>query len=461
MECPSCCTNVFEHLINSHLDVCTLKVDSDKAIKPIEVESKRLEAKSTTSISETLNTLNAFSHMMQQAKKLSRVTTQQCHVNLDYTLSWFDTKVGLISYEAVAWSTTIQIRNNDDSKSQLILSTSIPEQQSPLRLVQRHSRLSVPVLKSILQKSVRRRRPLPATRVAMELIDKALGPFLRRMPIIILEDSTLHPDFSLLCWLMAAESKGYKVPLELISRVLQVVYEVSSCPWTDRVDDDGAIDHGNEIVIDNHVSAAAAAAVSLKCMAMRASYGGMKCDMEMLQKYCITWGKRFAVGKAPRHIIERLGGSACTTWMDVPELIHSKTRHLAIQHTTSMVQRRLLELQLRDLCVEGVDFHCSDVLEQLIKDDAFVSKSCDQLKFKEGLLVGTKGKEQLLVILKQCMWRYSSGINFRQSLLGDACVKEDDDDLKLVWQDLAAPRVHVLMMRYVTSRLATCGVNHG
>lgn len=67
--------------------------------------------------------------------------------------------------------------------------------------------LQVPVLKSILQKSVRRRRPLPAVRVAMELMDKAAGELLRRLPIIILEDSTLHRDIPLLVWAMVAESK--------------------------------------------------------------------------------------------------------------------------------------------------------------------------------------------------------------------------------------------------------------
>lgn len=63
------------------------------------------------------------------------------------------------------------------------------------------------MLKSILQKSIRRRQPLPAVRVAMELMDKALGELLRRLPIIILEDSMLHPDLPLLVWLMVAESK--------------------------------------------------------------------------------------------------------------------------------------------------------------------------------------------------------------------------------------------------------------
>jgi len=41
----------------------------------------------------------------------------------------------------------------------------------------------------------------------MELADKSLGDLLRRLPIINLEDSTLHPDFPFLVWLMVAESK--------------------------------------------------------------------------------------------------------------------------------------------------------------------------------------------------------------------------------------------------------------
>jgi hypothetical protein len=41
----------------------------------------------------------------------------------------------------------------------------------------------------------------------MELAEKSLGDLLRRLPIIMLEDSTLHPDFPFLVWLMVAESK--------------------------------------------------------------------------------------------------------------------------------------------------------------------------------------------------------------------------------------------------------------
>jgi hypothetical protein len=41
----------------------------------------------------------------------------------------------------------------------------------------------------------------------MELADKSFGDLIRRLPVIMLEDSFLHEDIGLLVWLMAAESK--------------------------------------------------------------------------------------------------------------------------------------------------------------------------------------------------------------------------------------------------------------
>ena len=462
--------------------------ECDETTKKMEPQKKREDPASKAAAAavgnepSSNNTRNAFAHMMQQSKKMNQSTAQQFHLNADYTLSWSDLTVGGFTPNnnnetVTCWSTTIQLRNKDDDKKiQLTLSSSIPEQQpssSPpvarRRLVQRHSRLSVPVLKSILQKLIRRRRPLPATRVAMELMDKALGEVLRRMPIIILEDSTLHPDFPLLCWLMAAESKNYKIPLELLSRVLQIVYDVSSCPWTDYhyldTDDDNTEDDFS-VVDDDDVRPEAR--MMLKCMDMRASYGGMKCDMKMLQRYRTIWGKRFRTTTTttttgtiiPPDVSKRLGGESAPTikWMDVPDFIHCKTRYQGIQHITSMMKEPLIRLQLQDLCVEGVDFHCSDVLDQLLKDDAFVSTSFDRLIGEKVLeTTGCSSKDQLMVILKRCMWKYSSGVNFRQPLLlgNNASTKDDDDSLKSFWQDLVAKRVKDFMTRYVTSRLAT------
>jgi hypothetical protein len=98
------------------------------------------------------------------------------------------------------------------------------------------------VLKSILQKSVRRRRLLRAVRVAIELIGEcwvtcyAGFPLSSRkiLPVVIQEDSSLHPDFGLFVWLMITYSKDYVLPPQLIIRVLQIIFEVAFCQWSAR-----------------------------------------------------------------------------------------------------------------------------------------------------------------------------------------------------------------------------------
>lgn len=58
----------------------------------------------------------------------------------------------------------------------------------------------------------------------MELADKSFDDLIRRLPIIILEDSFLHPDFDLLVWLMVANSK-----VRIYSCVIQnIAYHVST-----------------------------------------------------------------------------------------------------------------------------------------------------------------------------------------------------------------------------------------
>ena len=67
-----------------------------------------------------------------------------------------------------------------------------------------------PVLKSMLQKSVRRREPEKAARLAVRMMSSSLTDFLRRLPIICVEDVGLHPEFSCVVWLMVAVSRGYR-----------------------------------------------------------------------------------------------------------------------------------------------------------------------------------------------------------------------------------------------------------
>ena len=85
-------------------------------------------------------------------------------------------------------------------------------------------------LLSHLQKSVRRMDDIKAVQTAKHLIDLDCNSFLRRLPIIMLEDVTLHESISVIVWLMIASSKKYPIKIEMVKWLLGVVYYLSNEP---------------------------------------------------------------------------------------------------------------------------------------------------------------------------------------------------------------------------------------
>lgn len=99
------------------------------------------------------------------------------------------------------------------------------------------------LVKSMLQKSVRRRRFGSACRLAIELARMSTSELLRRLPIICVEDSLLHPAVPVIVWLMMAESKGYIPPPWLVDICVHTVHRTpsqdqthSAFPWSKDID---------------------------------------------------------------------------------------------------------------------------------------------------------------------------------------------------------------------------------
>ena len=61
----------------------------------------------------------------------------------------------------------------------------------------------------------------------MELADRSFSDLIRRLPIIILEDSFLHDDFDFLVWLMVAESKVRPQKTHACSTYLRFCYSLN------------------------------------------------------------------------------------------------------------------------------------------------------------------------------------------------------------------------------------------
>lgn len=433
-----------EQTSRGKLHTTTLRLPTVTPIKTIKVSTK------TSPVSTCgRNHVDAFSVMMRPSKRAVSVDNNgsRFHLNDDFSLTWTRVKEEFPP-SSIIWSASVQLRQE---KLLLTLSTSTFPDGRPT-LVKEHSCLSLSVLKSILQKAIRRRRPLPAVRTAMEIIDKNLGELLRRLPIIILEDSFLHPDIPLLVWLMAAESKGYQIPRKLITKVLQIVHEVASCPWSDCLTWSSNENRGNtEVTTVNSVSPKCE--LILRSISLRAKYGGMVGDVKMLKLYEKLWNHRFQELRfVPSNMLKQVGIPKTLDWGDLPLKLHERLQEQSKAPVSTLVHQGLFRLEFKDVCVEGVDFHCSSVLDQLISHQQLFH-SCIDFLSRDGLHIPGNQHEWLMEILRQCMWNYSSGVNHRRSFSGENVIKDDDTNMKCFWQELIAPMAQEYMKRYIKERL--------
>ncbi|MEW5312441.1 MAG: hypothetical protein WDW38_004075 [Sanguina aurantia] len=159
---------------------------------------------------------------------------------------------------------------------------------------------SVGVTKSALQKAVRLGRASCAVRLAAWLL-KA-GELLRRLPIVCLEDGWLHPSLPLIVWFMVAQSKGYTLGPLHTSAVLSFVHDLSlgglrdylpDAPMGPRVSLPTPLWHFEEADALLLPSGGVEESVLVKALILRAGYGGVAGDVEMLRGYARMWAARF------------------------------------------------------------------------------------------------------------------------------------------------------------------------
>eukprot|EP00977_Amphora_coffeiformis_P022058 scaffold10326_cov164-Amphora_coffeaeformis.AAC.4 len=414
-----------------------------------------------------------FAHMMAQSKKVFR-SKQEAECWFWYTEEGVSIQPTGFDTRMPVWTATIKLRDGPC----VHLATNLPPATTKRRYVQRHSRLSVPVLKSILQKSIRRRKPLPSVRVALELADKSLGDFLRRLPVIILEDSALHPDIGILVWLMMAQSKDYEPPSVSMEQVFRVVFEIASCQWQDHLESGEEkdlvpfsavttelekVDKADRITGPNRTRADLL--VCVWATMARASYGGMHGDVRMLHNFAALWFNRLQHQAIPRDSISvpsSLLQNSCS-WSEIPNLLHQRARG---QSTSSsglfldLVHSGIDFLRFNDISVEGVDLHCSAVIDQLLRDEELVQLSTDLLILSnESNFPSSSDEEQrerLSRVWKSCMWNYCSGINHRRPLLKFSRDNDGTGGTKKyehLWKSLAAAKALEFQQKYVRDRL--------
>jgi len=212
------------------------------------------------------------------------------------------------------------------------------------------------LLKSNLQKSVRRNMPQVALKTAYSMANISkpddnlfgLKELLRRFPIIQIEDTCLTKDFSRLVWLMIYVSKDGIPHKIFLNWLYHHIYFIASFGMKDLdICDERKLDLWNilqnKILNENQISA-------LFALKIRQQYGGMKCDQEMLNTFINLWYSRFTLG-AKGYILNLIEKSYCSL---ETILIHPS------------------HLEPNEILLEAIDHHCSNVCEYITKNSGLV-----------------------------------------------------------------------------------------
>ena len=137
---------------------------------------------------------------------------------------------------------------------------------------------SIPLLKSNLQKAIRRCENDIAIQSALAIIQEKPMEFLRRLPIIYIEDVCLLDSYPIVVWLMMAD-KDYTLTTTDVDILLNIVN--SLCHYKDYFDDREKI---NKKTLFSHESLQDYENChELLALYYRSEYGGMKGDMQMLK----------------------------------------------------------------------------------------------------------------------------------------------------------------------------------
>ncbi|RUS30067.1 hypothetical protein BC938DRAFT_479884, partial [Jimgerdemannia flammicorona] len=296
--------------------------------------------------------------------------------------------------------------------------------------------MNVPLLKSHLQKCARRQRGELAMRTAWEMMKiggsgkgggdrgkvDGMGELLRRLPIVIVEDVTLHAALPILVWLMAAHAKGFHLPLECVSWVLGFVRSVAEHPECDPPDNEeraSAVRVDSMEVKEGKYAGGEEARGLLYALALRRAFGGMK---EVLyggemgsfasnsSRSSVTVATLQSPLRPDAYIIHPgdlfMLTNALTTW-------HHRFLSTPYYPPPLLIPPRidpidpatLLPLQPEEWELVAVDKHCTNILD-------IIMDRCEHVRKAEW------SKEEVAGM----MWRFGGGLNVRSE-----CTNEEDE----------------------------------
>lgn len=290
------------------------------------------------------------------------------------------------------------------------ISNEIYDYEKYYRNYQLIGKKTLSLCKSNLQKCIRKKMTDEAIRTALAIYRYNPNELLRRLPIIMIEDTLPHPEFfGKLVWWMCAVSKGYKLTHNELKEIFNCIstmcesstYEVftSKLLGIDIIDD----------IIEKEIDK-----LSIKeqtfiwVLEIRKLYKGMKCDRDMLGYHQQLWLQRFLSQKSDDQ------KSKNTKWYD-----------------------RLIDQVLYDIDLSSIDdFNKDDILIESIDYHPypFIPK-----KIIEKIKNNYNDNDLNIPRIKLIIWMCRSRTNYRTPINMDTFVPITNDlnnDYKLIKKEL-------------------------
>lgn len=237
----------------------------------------------------------------------------------------------------------------------------------------------ISILKSQLQKCARRRQSELGIKTAtsMSKIEDysnhicqiGLFEMLRRITIIVIEDSVLLQDYGVLVWFQCALSKGFRAKRVSMIWILNIITKIMRFEWKDsmytiiKLDDTCIVKKIYESGVSNEYK------TLLYTIQLRNSFRGMQCDVIMLDKSTLLWLNRME------------SKSTLIKYLDTAQITYIEKNN---EYT---------DLNKSEILLESLDFHCTNVCDKI---QTIVDIDTDKIK--------------------QLIWNYSSGVNNRLEL---------------------------------------------
>lgn len=206
----------------------------------------------------------------------------------------------------------VDLESSSKESIQLILVTNILPSDIKDKSPQSNNQMKSSLLKSMMQKGVRRRLMSKVLKLSHILAELDLQELVRRVPIISVEDSVLHPGLPIIVWMMVALSKGYTPPPFVKLITILIAAEIAQTEFKDipfydpskvkcEILENAPLNLKSEhsIVEDSFLSKILsnpeinqASNTLIASLLIRSSYGGMHFDRVMLEDYASIWFRR-------------------------------------------------------------------------------------------------------------------------------------------------------------------------